>query len=135
MILLPLITLVALKAKIIWVIKIYALGWKMIILQMKGRKFLFCQPSPLTTLWVNNCLELLLTFRGGGGGCLWKIIFWLLYAMNQAGDDNLKLFSQRKRTPWRYYKGEEVRSQDVCPPLWGIKSSNGSVLFFCCCLF
>lgn len=127
MILLPAITLVALKDKIIWVIKIYALGWRMILCRPEGGNSSFA--SPLCELhcgWI-PAWSLGLTFCGGGGVSLKEHIF--VAVGNKLGKrlNKPKLFTQR-RTIWRDHKGEGW-SQDVCFCLWEIWVLNW-VLFF-----
>lgn len=87
MILLPLITLVALKAEIIWVIKIYALGWKVIICRREKGNSSF--PNPLCQLhcgWVAAWSFWLMFSGGGGKSLLSKITFWWLEAVNVASE-------------------------------------------------
>lgn len=87
-------------------------------LQTRERKFLFPQSSLPTTLWVSSCVELLahvLWWR-------WEVPSFKDHILVAGGREcgkwvnHLRIFTQRKRTTWRYCKGGEGWSQDVWPP-------------------
>lgn len=125
--LLPLITLVALKAKIIWVIKIYALAGRMIICRWKKGSpsfpnalcYLYCEwiAAQREHLAVHPAVEV-------ESPSLGRWLCWWLWQWLRQVTEKLEAVL-RKGTHWRLCVAGEKGDQGTCHPLQRVHSPDG----------